>query len=232
MKAKKVSLMELFYDLVFVYAIANMTHLIHHLDNGVTKPFAFFQYIIVLIVLVNVWMYQTIYCNRLGQDKPKDWLFLLLDMFFMLHLSNAISSDIRGTFVPFCIYLSLLTFSLAVQYATELTRNDIDKNVIYLYIVILTIKGGLVLAAGFMPFEFGVFVALAGIILGSKFHPASESEKSQYDLLHIRPNSEKSPAKDKITFQLAYVYGVFGIMLGAFFVMFYAIPYMKAINAL
>ena len=158
--------MELFYDLVFVYAIANMTHLIHHLDNGVTKPFAFFQYIIVLIVLVNVWMYQTIYCNRLGQDKPKDWMFLLLDMFFMLHLSNAISSDIRGTFVPFCIYLSLLTFSLAVQYATELTRNDIDKNVIYLYIVILTIKGGLVLAAGFMPFEFGVFVALAGIILG------------------------------------------------------------------
>ena len=33
MKAKKVSLMELFYDLVFVYAIANMTHLIHHLDK-------------------------------------------------------------------------------------------------------------------------------------------------------------------------------------------------------
>ena len=158
--------MELFYDLVFVYAIANMTHLIHHLDDGVTAPFAFFQYIIVLIVLVNVWMYQTIYCNRLGQDKPKDWLFLLLDMFFMLHLSNAISSDIRGTFAPFCIYLSLLTFSLAVQYATELARKDIDKNVIYMYIVILAVKGSLILAAGFMPFEIGVFVALAGIILG------------------------------------------------------------------
>lgn len=82
------------------------------------------------------------------------------------------------------------------------------------------------------PFFVEIALSLAGIILGSKFYPASESEKSRYDILHVRPNSEKSPAKDKITFRLAYVYGVFGIMLGVFFVMFYAIPYMKVINTL
>ncbi len=32
---KKVSLIELFYDLVFVYMISQATGLIHHLHNGV-----------------------------------------------------------------------------------------------------------------------------------------------------------------------------------------------------
>jgi hypothetical protein len=46
----------------------------------------------------------------------------------------------------------------------------------------------------------------------------------------VRPASEKDPEKDKKTRNLMYVYLVFGVALGLFFVIFYALPYMRAMG--
>ena len=42
--------------------------------------------------------------------------------------------------------------------------------------------------------------------------------------------SEKDPEKDKKTCNLMYLYLVFGVALGLFFVIFYALPYMRAMG--
>lgn len=47
---KKVSMIELFYDLVFVYMISQVTGLIHHLQNGVISPSALSIFTLVVIV--------------------------------------------------------------------------------------------------------------------------------------------------------------------------------------
>ncbi|SER14584.1 low temperature requirement A protein (LtrA) [Streptococcus gallolyticus] len=52
-KHKKVELTELFYDLVFVYAISQITTLIHHVHHGIVIPYAFFTFVIALIIFVN-----------------------------------------------------------------------------------------------------------------------------------------------------------------------------------
>ena len=44
-KHKNVEFTELFYDLVFVYAISKTTELIHHLHGGVVGGEAFFAFI-------------------------------------------------------------------------------------------------------------------------------------------------------------------------------------------
>ena len=80
------------------------------------------------------------------------------------------------------------------------------------------------------PFFIGAVMSLAGIIAGSKISPASQEDKSRYESLHIRPASEKSYVKDRKTYRLAYFYGLFGLLLGMFFVFFYAIPYMSAVK--
>lgn len=54
-KHKKVELTELFYDLVFVYAISQITILIHYVNHGIVIPYAFFTFIIALIIFVNSW---------------------------------------------------------------------------------------------------------------------------------------------------------------------------------
>ena len=66
---KRVEFTELFYDLVFVYAISKMTGLIHHLENGILPAFNFATFITCLLLLVNTWMIQTMFTNRFGKNS-------------------------------------------------------------------------------------------------------------------------------------------------------------------
>ena len=52
-REKRVSFVELFYDLVFVYMLSRATELIGHLHHGVISPAAFATFAIVIIVFVN-----------------------------------------------------------------------------------------------------------------------------------------------------------------------------------
>lgn len=80
------------------------------------------------------------------------------------------------------------------------------------------------------PFFIGVVLSIVGIVVGSKLKPASVLEKSNYEAMHVRPESEISEVEDKKTNNLKWVYIGFGIMLGIFFVFAYAIPYMQALQ--
>ena len=76
---KKVGLPELFYDLVFVYALSRTTELVHHVDEADYATF-----LITLVILFTVWLYQSIYINRFGDNSWRDRLFLFADMFLLL----------------------------------------------------------------------------------------------------------------------------------------------------
>lgn len=79
------------------------------------------------------------------------------------------------------------------------------------------------------PFFIGLVLSVIGIIAGSKTKMPSAEETEIYRKLHVRPESEKDTAKDKATYSLMYVYLAFGIMLGAFFLVGYALPYTAAL---
>lgn len=78
------------------------------------------------------------------------------------------------------------------------------------------------------PFFIGIVMSILGILLGNKIKKASKTAEAEYEKLHIRPAAEKDAEKDKKTYKLTYVYLAFGILLGLFFVFFYAVPYMNA----
>ena len=48
---------ELFYDLVFVYAISRITAMIHHPVNGSIPLVTFLQFLLVVIVVMQIWLY-------------------------------------------------------------------------------------------------------------------------------------------------------------------------------
>lgn len=61
--AKPVNMFELFFDLVFVYAISRITAMIHHPVNG-GLPFAtFLEFLLVVVVVMEIWLYQVVYFN-------------------------------------------------------------------------------------------------------------------------------------------------------------------------
>lgn len=60
---------ELFYDLVFVYAISRITAMIHHHVNGSIPLVTFLQFLLVVIVVMQIWLYQVIYFNRYSKNQ-------------------------------------------------------------------------------------------------------------------------------------------------------------------
>ena len=75
-EAKKVELFELFYDLVFVYAISRVTLLLEEPVSGVFTFEQFFVYIISTLAVLQSWMYMTNYINRYGQWRWYEYVFL------------------------------------------------------------------------------------------------------------------------------------------------------------
>ena len=53
-EAKKVNLTELFYDLVFVFGISKITHVLHSLESGVFSLNEIIIYIVVFVCFINV----------------------------------------------------------------------------------------------------------------------------------------------------------------------------------
>ena len=63
---KPVQLIELFYDLIYVYAISQLTGLINEPIGGIIPPYNFFAYLITCFVILQAWLYFTNYVNRYG----------------------------------------------------------------------------------------------------------------------------------------------------------------------
>ena len=89
--------------------------------------------------------------------------------------------------------------------------------------------GGISLPIYLDPFFIGVFCSIIGILVGTKIKAATSCDMEQYELLHIRPDSERDAKKERATYNLTFIYIAFGILLALFFLFAYAIPYTNAI---
>ena len=91
-KVKPVELIELFYDLIFVYAISKLTALISEPVNGVIAPYGFFTYIITSFVILQAWLYFTNYVNRYGEWEWYDYILVCVNMIAVIYMANTIYS--------------------------------------------------------------------------------------------------------------------------------------------
>lgn len=163
---KKVDLVELFFDLVMVYAISQTTGLIHHLHAGVVDPWSLVSFALAYVILVNAWMYQVVYTNRFGKTSARDIAFSLVSMALLLFLSSTISADWRETFRPFSVTLGLLFLVQMVQYGLSHARESgHDARFLIRGFLLLTGIYALTLLLGaVLPYDIGVYFTMAGLV--------------------------------------------------------------------
>ncbi|WP_430533938.1 low temperature requirement protein A [Listeria rocourtiae] len=65
---KKVTWLELFFDLLFVGAIASVTHVLLHIEDGVVHGTIFWKFVLMFVPLWWAWGGQTLFINRYGND--------------------------------------------------------------------------------------------------------------------------------------------------------------------
>ena len=92
-KHKRVNYSELFYDLVFVFAISKVTALIHHLHNGILTWNSLLDFFMSVLLLTDSWMIQTVYTNRYGKNSLFNIVIMFIKMGILLFIANMIGPD-------------------------------------------------------------------------------------------------------------------------------------------
>lgn len=167
-KHKRVEFSELFYDLVFVYAISKTTALIHHLHHGVLSLDAIFGFLMTLLVLVNCWMIQTVYTNRYGKNSLFNMVVMFVNMGMLLLISNMITTDWQSYFHTFCWTIGTLTLTLFFQYLVEYLRKSTslaDRKSIKGFLWMTSLRTFLVYLAALLPIHLGIHVYITCILL-------------------------------------------------------------------
>ena len=90
-KEKKVELIELFYDLIYVYAISNLTKLLQTETTDIFGDFG--RYFILCLVILQAWLYLTNYVNRYGEWNKSEYLLTTVNMLATIYMANTISDD-------------------------------------------------------------------------------------------------------------------------------------------
>ena len=169
-KHKRVEFSELFYDLVFVFAISKVTTLIDHLHNGILTWNSFLDFFMAVLVLTDSWMIQTVYTNRYGKNSLFNMLIMFINMGLLLFISNLIKDDWQQYFHYVCWAIGTLTLTLFFQYLVEFFRkstDDVNRESIkgFLWITGLGSLGVYLAALLPLPIYVRVYIFFASILL-------------------------------------------------------------------
>ena len=167
-KHKRVEFSELFYDLVFVFAISKATALIHPIHNGVFAWDSLLDFFISVMVIINSWMIQTIYTNRYGTNSLFNMVIMFINMGLMLFISNMIGYNWQQWFYYTCWAVGTLTLTLFFQYLVEFFRestDNTDRESIKGFLWLTGLRSLGVYLAALFPIYVGVYIFIASILL-------------------------------------------------------------------
>ena len=173
-KIKPVELIELFYDLIFVYAISKLTSLISEPVGGIITLNSLFAYLITSFVILQAWLYFTNYVNRYCQWEWYDYALACINMIAVIYMANTISTDWTSMAFPFDIAMLILLLTVVVLYVIQAKKEkSLDGaagNSITILSVVCTIY---VIAILFIIFDFSQYVLWINVmaVLSGAFLP-------------------------------------------------------------
>lgn len=163
--AKRVSMLELFYDLIFVFAISRITMMIHHPVNGMVPVKGFIEFVIVVIIVMQVWLYQTVYINWFGTNRLIDIVGLLISMFAAVYLANNINTEWSQTFYAFNLSASLTVAALIGQFWFRSTKHPWKDPDTRAFLITLILELCFSVSGLLIGYHYGIYLCvIAGLI--------------------------------------------------------------------
>ena len=123
-EAKNVNLTELFYDLVFVFGISKITHILESLESGIFSLKEIIIYIVVFVCFINVWNVQTVYMNRYGKHNLLHIISMtVFQMPALVFMEANVSSDMEESWTAFTLALLWIAVIQFLQYTYAYSQN-------------------------------------------------------------------------------------------------------------
>lgn len=121
---RRATWLELFFDLIFVVAIGDVTHILNHTHEGHLDPLRFWQYVLIFIPLWWIWVSHTMYANRFDADDRKHRLATLFIMFLMVIISGLIDQRFVASFDVVVLCYAGSKYIIAMMYFVSQQRHQ------------------------------------------------------------------------------------------------------------
>ena len=171
-KQKKVELIELFYDLIYVYAISRLQLLIDG-GTGQAEGFvpSFTRYLVFCLIILQGWLYLTNYVNRYGKWRLYDYFLIPINMIAVLYMSNTISANwLNMTFafnISMIVMLSCVALLYFIQIKTKQPQLSAAKNSLKILAVLCFLYIVSTIVSLFWSSEIAVYIDLLAILAGA-----------------------------------------------------------------
>ncbi|MBE6508198.1 MAG: low temperature requirement protein A [Methanobrevibacter sp.] len=174
-KVKPVELIELFYDLIFVYAISKLTALVSEPVGGIIPLNNFFAYIITSFVILQAWLYFTNYVNRYGKWEWHDYALVCVNMIAVIYMANTISPNWTSMSFTFNLSMLIMLLTVVILYVIQARRENSLKgaagNSISILSIVCTIYLIAIVALIFnLPANYVILIDVVAV-LGGAFLP-------------------------------------------------------------
>jgi low temperature requirement protein LtrA len=115
--------LECFFDLIFVVAIDDVTHILSHTHEGHLDPLQFWKFVLILIPLWWIWASHTMYANRFDADDRHHRLATLCIMFLLVIISGLIGQRFLASFDAIVICYAGSKYIIARMYFVSKQRH-------------------------------------------------------------------------------------------------------------
>ncbi|REE23793.1 low temperature requirement protein LtrA [Paraburkholderia sp. BL27I4N3] len=120
---RRATWLELFFDLIFVVAIGDVTHILSHTHDGHLDPLQFWQYVLIFIPLWWIWASHTMYANRFDADDRKHRVATLFIMFLLIIISGLIDQRFLASFDVIIVCYAGSKYIVAMMYFVSKYRH-------------------------------------------------------------------------------------------------------------
>jgi low temperature requirement protein LtrA len=141
--------LELFFDLIYVVTIGEVTHILSHTHEGRLDPFQFWKFVLIFIPLWWIWASHTMYANRFDADDRKHRLATLFIMFLLIIISGLIDQRFLASFDAIVLCYVGSKYIIAMLYFVSKRRHKESAG-------LTTVVGSVILA--------GATLSLASIL--------------------------------------------------------------------
>jgi low temperature requirement protein LtrA len=120
---RRATWLELFFDLIFVVTISDVTHILSRTREGHLDPLQFWKFVLVFIPLWWIWVSHTMYANRFDADDRKHRLATLVIMFLLIIISGLIGQRFLASFEAIVVCYVGSKYMVAMMYFVSKYRH-------------------------------------------------------------------------------------------------------------
>ena len=168
LETKRVSVLEIFYDFVFVTGLFTLLYMLADITKYPLETNLIWRFALTLSVILYVWFSQAAYNNRYLKEGPLDYVCHFFDMTVFLFLFKGNTASWKDSWVLLSAGLAFLSLSLALRYGLQWLKaqDDQDKYFAASYGLIFLAQGALLLIGTKLPYEWGVAALVVAILAG------------------------------------------------------------------